>query len=402
MFDIARIRESFPILSRRFANRPLVYFDSAATSLTPEEVIEAEGSFYRRIGANVHRGIHALSEEASDAYEGARHQIARFIGAGSDEVVFTANTTSALNLVADGLDLPADAEILTIASDHHSTLLPWRKRWRVLALEGSPFRPLDPEVLRRAIGPRTKAVVLAHASNVTGLVQPVAELCRVTRDHGCVSVVDAAQSAPHLQLDVRELGCDFLAFSGHKMLGPTGIGVLYGRASAMERLSSPQLGGGMVERVTRHDHKLRSGPGRFEAGTPNIAGALGLSAATRYIETIGLREVQKHGAGLAEAIKSGLTKRAALTLLSAEGDVLPIVSLILKGSAIRPDDVAIALSDRYGIMTRAGLLCAHPLFEGLGLPGGALRVSAYVYNSVEEVDYFCESLAEIMFAFGAR
>ena len=400
MFDVERIRQSFPILSRRIADRPLIYLDNASTSLTPEEVLEAELSFYRRVGANVHRGTHALSEEASRLFEGARAQIARFIGASSGELVFTANATSALNLVAEGLDLPEDAEVLTLAIDHHSTTLPWRKRWQVRAMETSPFRPLEPQALRRAISPRTKVLVLSHASNVTGLVQPVAELCRVARDHGLLSVIDAAQSAPHLALNVRELACDFLALSGHKMLGPTGIGALYGTAAELERLRVRQLGGGVVERVTLGDYELRSSPARFEAGTPNIAGALGLAAATQYLESVGWPQIHEHGRDLAGALRSGLAQCRELYLLAAEGDALPIVSLVAPRSAVQLSEIAMALSDRFGIMTRAGLLCAHPLFGALGLPEGALRVSAYAYNTIEEVESLCEAMTELMSVFG--
>ncbi len=400
MLEVDRIRESFPILSRRIADEPLVYLDNAATSLTPEEVLEAELEFYRRVGGNVHRGTHALSEEASQMFEAARAQIAGFIGARSDELVFTANATSALNLVAEGLDLPADAEVLTLVTDHHSTTLPWRKQWQVRVVETSPVYPLDPEVLRRAIGPRTKVLVLSHASNVTGMVQPVAELCRVARDHGLLSVIDAAQSAPHLALNVRAIGCDFLALSGHKMLGPTGIGALYGSACELDRLSAPQLGGGVVERVTVSGYELRSAPARFEAGTPNIAGALGLAAATRYLEKVGWQYIHEHGRALAQALRGGLAQCPELRVLAAEGHTLPIVSVVAPNSAVHLSEVGTALSDRYAIMTRAGLLCAHPLFNALGLPEGGLRVSAYIYNTLREIDRLCDALAELMSAFG--
>ena len=400
MLSVQQIRAAFPILQRRIADCPLVYLDNAATSLTPDAVLEAEQHFYRHIGGNVHRGTHALSEEASQAFEAARAQIARFIGASSAEVVFTSNATAALNLVADGLSLPEGAEVLTLPGDHHSTLLPWRKRWQTRPLDASPLRPLDPEVLRRAIGSRTKAVVLSHASNVTGLVQPVAALCRVAREHGLISVIDAAQSAPHLALDVRAIGCDFLAFSGHKMLGPTGVGVLYARESALERLTSTVLGGGVVERVTVSNHELRSGPARFEAGTPNIAGVLGLAAATQFLERIGWQQIREHGQLLARALAEGLAAQRSLRALVVEGEALPIVSLVAPDAAVRLDDIAMALSDRYGIMTRAGLQCAHPLFQSLAMPSGALRVSAYLYNTVEEVNVLCDSLVELMSAFG--
>jgi cysteine desulfurase/selenocysteine lyase len=290
--------------------------------------------------------------------------------------------------------------VLTLASDHHSTTLPWRTRWQVTTLDASGLEPLDPEVLRRAISPRTRALVLSHASNVTGLVQPVAALCRVAREHGLVCVVDAAQSAPHLALNVRELGCDFLAFSAHKMLGPTGVGALYGEQRALERLASSQLGGGVVERVTRRDHELGPVPARFEAGTPNIAGALGFAAATRYLDKLEWPAIREHARALTRALRDGLSSIPELRVLAAEGDALPIVSVVAPSSAVRMRDISVALSDRYGIMTRAGLLCAHVLFDGLGMPEGALRVSAYVYNTAADVESLCEALAELLSVMG--
>jgi cysteine desulfurase/selenocysteine lyase len=399
--DGNRVRRSFPILERLIGGRKLVYFDNAATSLTPEEVLGAELAFYRCFKANVHRGRHALSEEASGALEEARAEIARFIGASADEVVFTAGTTAGLNMVADGLDLPADAEVLTMMGDHHSTILPWRRRWQVRTLETSPLRPLDPDLLRRALSTRTKAVVLSHASNVTGLVQPLQGLCRIAREHGLVTVIDGAQSVPHLPLDVRDLGCDFLAFSGHKMLGPTGVGALYGRRKALECLRPRDLGGGAVERVTLNETELRPPPGRFEAGTPNIAGVLGFAAAVRYIEAIGWGAISEHGQLLARTLRSRLSEVRGVRLLSAEGETLPIVSLSVPDVGVRLEDLSAALSDRYGIMTRSGLMCAQPLFKALRWPEGALRISAYLYNTVQEVEWLSASLGELLTTFAA-
>jgi len=314
--------------------------------------------------------------------------------------VFTSNATAALNIVADGLCLPEGAEVLTLPGDHHSTLLPWRKRWRTRTVDCSPLQPLDPDALRRAISGQTKAIVLSHASNVTGLVQPVAELCRVARELGLISVIDAAQSAPHLPLNVQTIGCDFLTFSGHKMLGPTGVGVLYGRASQLEQLEAKTLGGGVVARVTARSHELRWGPARFEAGTPNIAGVLGLAEAARFLERVGWPKIQDHGRALSIALTRGLSEVRGLRTIVAEGELLPIVSVTAPNSAVRLEDIAMALSDRYGIMSRAGLQCAHPLFQALCLQSGALRVSAYIYNTAGEVDSLCESLSELMSTLG--
>jgi cysteine desulfurase/selenocysteine lyase len=400
-FDLAEVRGSFPILSRRISGQPLTYLDSAATSLTPDEVLEAELGFYRNVRGNVRRGAHALSQEASAAFAEARARIARFIGAASDEVVFTANTSAALNLVAAGLRLPGDSEVLTTLGEHHSTLLPWRTRWAVRAIESSPLRPLEPETLRRAMGRRTRAVVLGHASNVTGLVQPIAELCRVASEQGAISVVDAAQSAPHLPLDVERIGCDFLAFSGHKMLGPMGVGVLYGRRAALVRLQPRDLGGGVVDRVTSTSHELLPPPECFEVGTPNVAGAIGLAAAVAFLENLGWEAIQSHARSLSTALVEGTSSLPGVRRLAAEGEALPIVSLLLDHPRVTVTDLAVALSDRYGVMVRSGLLCAHPLFEALRRPDGVLRASAYLYNSLDDVRTLCGALEELLRAFGA-
>jgi cysteine desulfurase/selenocysteine lyase len=401
-FDVARVRASFPILRRRINGRPLVYLDSAATSLTPEEVTRAEADFYHSIGGNVHRGRHALSEEASAAYDGARAHLARFIGArSSDEIVFTSNATAALNLVAAGLELDEPAEILCTFDEHHSAVLPWITQGTIRYIDASPLEAVDPELVRRSIGPRTKAIVIAHASNVTGTIQPVAEVCAIARAHDVVTIVDATQSAPHLRLRVSEMGCDFLALSGHKMLGPTGIGVLYGRREALSHLRPRAPGGGTVGTVTLTGFEWREPPACFEPGTPNIAGALGLDAAVTFLERIGFPAIEDHSRHMARALREGLQRVKGLRILAGErASSVPIVSFALSDTPIRSDSVGITLSDRYGIMARTGLHCAHPLFERLGLPAGAVRISAYVYNTLEEVNYLCQCLSEIVTAIG--
>ncbi|MDB4986141.1 MAG: cysteine desulfurase, SufS subfamily [Myxococcaceae bacterium] len=398
---VESIRTSFPILKREVNGCPLVYCDSAATSLTPLEVMQAEAHFYCTIGANVHRGSHALALEASDAYEGARATIARFVGAATRQVVFTANATAALNLVAAGLPLDGDDEVLASVNDHHAALLPWLKRGRLRLFDAPLQQTLDVDAFRRALGPRTRAVVLTHASNVTGVVQAVRELCQVAREHGVLTIVDASQSAPHLPIDVAAMGCDFLALSGHKLLGPTGIGVLYGRDAALASLAPRDIGGGTVTRASSSAFTWSALPARLEPGTPNIAGAIGLAAATRYLERVGFAWMEQHHAELAALLQTKLGGLPGVRMLSSsEPGALPMASLSLSGLPTAVDVVAATLSDRYGVMVRSGLHCAHPLFERLELPDGALRASFYLYNTAAEVSYFCDSLAEILSLFG--
>ncbi|MDB4974327.1 MAG: Cysteine desulfurase [Myxococcaceae bacterium] len=399
--DLDALRRSFPILTRTVNGCPLVYCDSAATSLTPLEVIEAESAFYCTIGANVHRGSHALALEASEAYEGARRELAHFLGAEPAQIVFTANATAALNMVACGLPLSGDDEVLASVNDHHAALLPWLKQGRLRTFEAAPHIALEPDDFARALSPRTRAVVLTHASNVTGVLQPVRELCRIARERGVLSIVDASQSAPHLPIDVAELGCDFLALSGHKLLGPTGIGVLYGREGALSRLQPRDVGGGTVAGATRSSFSWSALPARLEPGTPNIAGALGLAAAVRFLGRVGFSWMEQHHSALRELARDKLVGLPGVRLISAsDASALPMVSFALSGVPTHVDTLAATLSDRYGVMVRSGLHCAHPLFEQLALRDGALRASFYLYNTRAEVSLLCDSVAEILSLFG--
>jgi cysteine desulfurase/selenocysteine lyase len=394
---LASLRSAFPILQRSVNGCPLVYCDSAATSLTPLAVMEAEADFYRRLGGNVHRGSHALAVEASDAFEAARRDVATFLGARAQQVVFTSNATAALNLVAAGLPLRDDDEVLVSVNDHHAAILPWHRRGCLRWLPAPVHEAMTPELLVRALSPRTRAVVLTHASNVTGVVQPLAALCHALRERGVLSIVDAAQSAPHLALDVEALGCDFLALSGHKLLGPTGIGVLYGRDDALESLVPRDIGGGTVSRAGRDGFVWGALPGRLEPGTPHIAGALGLAAATRFLQDVGFHWLAAHGEALRERAHEQLAGQPHIRLLSSNrAGSLPMLTLALTNLPTTVDVVAATLSDRYGIMVRAGQHCAHPLFERLELRDGALRASFYLYNTLDEVEYVCASLREIL------
>lgn len=392
------VRGRFPALSRRFGGRPLVYLDSAATALKPDVVIEAERRFLESGAGNIHRGKHALSEEASEAWERARDRVASFLNAGSAaEVVFVRNTTEALNVVAHGLRLGRHDEVVACPLEHHSNLLPWMARAQVVFCEATPFEPVRVEAVERALTPASRVLVIGHASNVTGLVQPVADLCRFARERGLVSVVDAAQSAAHLRLDVQALGCDALAFSGHKLYGPTGIGVLWGRQELLERLEPLLFGGGMVDRVTRQGFTLRRLPHRLEAGTPHVSGAVGLAAALDFLDEVGRDEVATHAAALADELVARVGSVPGLRALHARAQPrLPIITFALDGLRLSADEVAVALSDRAGVMVRSGFHCAHPLFASVGLDAATFRASGALYTTSAELDAFAEALERVL------
>lgn len=398
--SLAAIRSSFPILQRKVNGAPLVYCDSAATSLTPVEVLDAEAHYYRTIGGNVHRGSHALAVEASEAYEGARAQVAQFIRARATEVVFTLNATAALNIVAAGLPLTDGDQVLACSNDHHSALLPYMRQNRLCLFDAAPDLPLEPDLVLAQLRPCTRLLVLSHASNVTGVVHPVQEICRRARALGVMTLVDASQSVPHMPIDVAALECDFLVFSGHKLLGPTGIGVLYGRAEALALLTPRDIGGGTVASASRSGFRWNAAPACLEPGTPNIAGALGLAEATRFLERLDWDFLEQHHRRLASAAWAGLSAIEEVSFLSSRSHAaLPTLSLYFPALPIGVDLVAAALSDRYGVMVRSGLHCAHPLFERLQLRDGVLRASFYLYNTVDEVNVLCDSLAEILSVF---
>jgi len=395
-------RSDFPILSRRIDGRRLVYLDSAATALKPEAVLAAERDYYTHIGANVGRGRHALAEEASEAFESARKRVARFIGGEPPGVVFVRNTTEAINVVAEGLNLgPEEVVLLASSDEHHANLVPWLRRARVVTVRTGdwPGRPCDLEQLEAAIARhRPRVVAVGHASNVTGLIQPVRAICAAARRAGAVSVVDAAQSVPHLPVDVRAMDCDFLAFSGHKVMGPTGIGVLYGRGDSLSSLRPLNTGGGAVDLVTLDGFTLKRPPYAFEAGTPHIAGAVGLAAALDYAEGIGFKALRAHETSLADRLERVLRDipRTRLLMADSSAERLAIATLLLDAGGTHPDVVAQALSDGHAIMVRSGFQCAHPLFDRLGAPGGGLRASAYGYTTARDIDTFGAAVRDIV------
>jgi cysteine desulfurase/selenocysteine lyase len=401
---LARLRADFPLLERRVDGKPLVYLDSAATALKPRDVLQAERAYSETFTANIHRGVHLLSEEASSAYENARRRVATFLKASPRSVVFVKNATEALNMVARGSRLTKTDCVLASIADHHSLLLPWMREATLTFLKRDPLAPLDPQVVADAIRTHEpRMLLLSHASNVTGIIEPVAEICALAHACGVTVVVDATQTAAHLPLDVTALGCDFLAFSGHKMLGPTGIGVLWGRPELLDGLDPLALGGGVVERVRCDGYELKECPYCFEAGTPNISGALGLAAAIDYIDAIGFDIIGAHDQALADRIESTTRDIPGMhMIMSPVPHRLAMAQVVLDTPALTPNDLALMLSDGHKIMVRAGFHCAHLLFDHLSLPHGAVRISAYVYNSIDEIEQVGAALRAILGRFHRR
>jgi cysteine desulfurase/selenocysteine lyase len=387
--DVARVRADFPALHQQVNGRPLVYLDNAATTQKPQPVLDALLGFYRRDCANVHRGVHALSQRATDAYEGARETVARFLNARPREIVFTRGTTEAINLVAYSYGsrlLPGD-EILITELEHHSNIVPWQM---LAERTGARLRvaPIDDrgeiilEEFQRLLGPRTRIVAVAHVSNALGTVNPVEEICRLAHTYGARVLVDGAQAVPHLAVDVRALDCDFYAFSGHKIYGPTGIGVLFGRWELLEAMPPYQGGGDMIRSVTFEKTLYNDPPYRFEAGTPHIAGAIGLAAAIEYVTRLGLEEIRRHEQQLLEAATRALEEIPGVRIVGTAAHKAAVVSFVLDG--VHPHDVATVL-DHEGVAVRAGHHCAQPLMERFGLPA-TTRASFALYNTLEEVD----------------
>jgi cysteine desulfurase/selenocysteine lyase len=394
-------RPDFPILDRVVNGHRLVYLDSAASSQKPRPVIEAMARYYERSHANVHRSIHTLGEEATELYETARDRIQRFIGAPDRaEVIFTRGTTDGLNLIADALarTLRPGDEILLTEMEHHSNIVPWllaagRTGATVRAVPVTGEGRLDVAALDRLLTERTRVFAFAHVSNVLGTVNPVAELARRARSAGAVSVVDGAQAAPHMPLDMSALECDFYVFSGHKMLGPTGIGVLWGRRAVLERLEPTRGGGEMIREVWLDRATWNDLPWRFEPGTPPIAEAVGLTAAVEYLEKLGMERVQEHEQALAARAVEVLAALEGVTVYGPRRTAERGALVAFGVAGVHPHDVA-AWLDQHGIAVRAGHHCAQPLMRRLGVVGTA-RASFSVFNSPEDIERLAAAVAEL-------
>ena len=404
--DTTAIREQFPILAREVHGQPLVYLDNAATTQKPQSVIDALTGYYSTMNANIHRGLHTLAEEATTAYEDVRKQVAAFIGAASHrEVIFTRNTTESLNLLAYtlGARLRPGDEIVLSAAEHHSNLVPWQlvtqRSGAVLRfIELNDDQQIDVDTARAAINANTRIVSIVHMSNVLGSIAPVAEIAEMARSVGATMIVDAAQSAPHIPVDVNDLGADYVAFSAHKMLGPTGVGVLWGRQELLADLD-PFLGGGeMISVVTREESSWAALPHKFEAGTPNIADVIAFGAALDYLNGIGMDAVAAHDAELTHYAVERLSRLEGLDIYGPSDPADRSAVIAFNYRDIHSHDIATIL-DRSGIAVRAGHHCAQPLMRTLGVPATA-RASFYLYNERTEVDALVDGLLEAGERFG--
>ena len=390
---ITDIKRYFPILNQEVNGYPLIYLDSAATSQKPIQVIEAMKKYYEFDNSNVHRGVHTLGNRATDAYEGAREKVRNFINAKSmKEIIFTRGTTTSINTVASGYgrqNLKEGDEIVISIMEHHANLIPWQQ----LAKEkGAILNYIEPEAdgtlslekVRATITPNTKIVSIAMASNVMGTINPIKEITKIAHENGAIMVVDAAQGAPHLKIDVQDLDCDFLAFSGHKMCGPTGIGVLYGKQTLLENMEPVEFGGEMIDFVGLHDSTWKELPWKFEGGTPIIASAVGLGAAIDFLNEIGLENIEAHEHKLAAYALDQLETIDGLTIYGPRDANKRCGLVTFNLDDVHPHDVATVL-DMNGIAIRAGHHCAQPLMKWLKVTATA-RASFYMYNDEADID----------------
>ena len=393
-FDPIQIREDFPIYTN--SEVPLVYLDNAATTQRPQAVLDALNQYYTKYNANVHRAVYSFGEKATTAYEDARQTIADFIGADNTSIIFTGGTTESINLTAYAWarnNLTSKDEILITEMEHHSNLVPWQLAAQATgaSLKYIPFNEdgsLDLEDPDKYFTTKTKFVAVIHQSNVLGTINPVKDIVRMAHDVGAVTLVDGAQWAPHGRTDIQDIDCDFYAFSGHKMLGPTGIGILYGKPELLEKMQPFQGGGEMIRSVTMERATWNDIPYKFEAGTPNIAQAIGLGAAVKYIQGIGLDVIQNHGRDLTKYAMKKLTQMDSIKIHGNHYDRGPVISFEVTG--VHPHDLAQFL-DQDGIAIRAGQLCAQPIMDKLGV-FSTNRASFYLYNNEQDIDKFCESI----------
>lgn len=401
----SNIRNDFPVLDQQVHGKPLVYLDSAATAQKPASVIAAVSRFYERDNSNVHRGVHTLAGRATEAYEGARDKVAAFVNAPREQIIWTRGTTEAANLVAYSWarrHLKPGDEVLVTVMEHHSNLVPWQLAAQDTGatIRAIPLRPdftLDLEAYEGMLGSRTKLVAFSHVSNVLGTINPVAGITEAAHRVGAVVFVDAAQAVPQMAVDLQQLKVDFYAFSGHKMLGPAGVGVLYGTAERLEGMPPFHGGGEMIHEVSIERSTYKPIPHKFEAGTPSIADVVGLGAAVDYLTGLGMDRVRQHEAELTEYALSVLDGLGGITVYGPRTERGGAVSFAVEG--IHPHDLATVL-DTEGVAVRAGHHCAQPLMEWLGVPATA-RASFYVYNTREDVDALARGLEKAKSIFGA-
>ena len=399
-FDVQRVREDFPILNQLVHGKPLVYFDNAATSQKPRTVIEAERHFYEGDCANIHRGIHLLSERATKAYEEVREKIQHLLNAPETrQIVFVRGTTEAINLVASSYarrNLQAGDEVVITAMEHHANIVPWQmlREEKGIVLRVAPISDrgeLIFEEFEKLLGPRTRLVSVAHVSNVLGTINPVREVVRAAHRSNVPVLVDGAQAAPHLKIDVQELDCDFYAFSSHKVFGPTGVGALYGKVRLLESMPPYQGGGDMISSVSFERTTYNTIPYKFEAGTPNIAATIGLGAAIDYVSRLGIENLARHEHELLVYATAKLSQIPGVRVIGTAREKASVVSFVLDG--VHPHDIGTVL-DQEGIAVRTGHHCAQPLMERFKVPATA-RASLAFYNTKEEVDALVEAVEKV-------
>ena len=400
MLDIQKIREDFPILSRTVYNKPLVYLDNAATTQKPLCVLDAMRDEYLNVNANVHRGVHYLSQQATDLHEAARETVRCFINADSvNEIVFTRGTTEGLNLVASSFCdefMHEGDEVIVSVMEHHSNIVPWQLQAakRGIAIRVIPMNEcgdIDMDAYKAMLNERTKLVSIAHVSNVLGTINPVKEITRIAHEHGVPVLVDGAQSTPHFPVDVQDIDCEFFVFSGHKMYGPTGIGVLYGKESWLDRLPPYQGGGEMIESVTFEKTVFEKLPFKFEAGTPDYVATHGLATAINYIESIGIDNISAHEKELTGYCMKKLSEIDGMRIFGTSAHKDAVVSFLVRD--IHHLDMG-TLLDRLGIAVRTGHHCAQPLMDRLGIQG-TVRASFALYNTKEEIDILANGIARV-------
>jgi cysteine desulfurase/selenocysteine lyase len=411
MLDVQKIRADFPILHQSVNGKPLVYLDNGATSQKPRAVIDSLVRYYERDNSNVHRGLHTLSMRATDGYEGARARIAKFIHAADPaEIIFTRGTTEGINVVARSWGhahlKPGDV-VLTTEIEHHSNLIPWQQAAKAsgATLKYVPFLGADAEggldlaALDQLLTPQVKVFAFTHISNTLGTINPIADFCRRARAVGAITVIDAAQSIGHAPFDVQALGADFVSFSGHKMCGPTGIGVLYGRRALLDKLAPDETGGGMVSNVTYEDARWKPAPERFEAGTPNVADAIALGAACDYLDALGRDQIAAHDAVLARVAMEKLSTLPGIRIIGPRAGAERSGLVSFAFADVHAHDI-VTFADEDGVALRGGHHCNQPLMRKLGLTG-TTRASFYAYNTAEEIDVLVASLRRTLTFFGA-
>lgn len=399
MIDVASIRKNFPILQKTVNNNALVYFDNGATTQKPLSVINAITKYYSEQNANIHRGVHTLSREATELFEEARKTVARFINAKESELIFTSGTTHSINLIANGLSFAPSSEILLTQLEHHSNILPWQLNAQKsnAKLKVVPIHTdgtLQLENLRNLVNEKTKIVSITHVSNTLGVINPIKEIVSEIRklNPTALVVVDGAQSVPHLKIDVKDLDCDFFVFSGHKMYGPTGTGVLYSKESALSKLQLSASGGGTIKTVSFEKTEYVDGPLKFEPGTPNIEGVIALSAAVKYIDSIGIENIAQYEHELLSYAQNKLAEIPEIEVYANHLNKAAVISFNVKNQ--HPFDVG-TLLDKYGIAVRTGHHCTQPLMSYYKI-SGTIRASFAVYNTKEEIDYFIEKLKKVI------